>query len=236
MARTPSWKGSTRLNEAPTSPRYIEDREGERLIQEYEGPIATCRSEKPVRGAAVAGWAGLEVDHISIEPLPGGVGRLVVVSQPPSPMEGTGSGPDGGSPIYEFTCVSVSLPVEKCIAFKDVTADKILKIRGYIDEKKIISESERTALGTDGAALYDMLAAGIETYDYYHPVVRETRYFRTRPNGEAINVRDVPPVTFGVVNGVWLRTGCDINGMARSWQKVREWTAYETLNPILYPP
>ncbi len=85
--------------------------------------------------------------------------------------------------------------------------------------------------------LADLKLGGIEAYFLQVPVVRKTTVLATAPNSSSAGQRDNPP-EFSSVSAVWLKTADKVSrsGKRGAWQRTEEWTGFDDLNDLIYPP
>jgi len=231
--KTPTWRGSVNLHEAPDSPRFEDSDTGARYVRVFHGPYGTCLSQKPTRGSAVAGHPGFKVDSISVEKGPGGKGILTFAMVINPITEDL--------PVYEIEWVEsqkdlLTHPIYRqggTRLLNDTDLDQIE------DWKSRSSASERTAkfdgLSNNAKHAATKLRRGTDSWVAYSPVARVTTIHPSKPNTGGCGTRNAPPAECSVGGYTYVKTADRLARRTRQWERVQEWTGAEYVDPDLYP-
>lgn len=254
--RTALWRGSSGIVESPESPEWDLTGSVNTCVRTFEGPYETLLKNPPTFGAVMSGLpAGYTVDRIKIKRHRSTKATMVVTLT--KDTSGTGTGADEGDSQYEKDWAEIQQPIESHPIYasgtyalseggrvdvehwRDEADASLRKLYKYKDEDGSIIE-----LSTEAKHLAKKILKGITSYPVYIPVLRKTTVTRADASASTAGKRESPPSGFGVVpkqadgsDWVWVKTADRSvrSGKHGKWQRMEEWSGFDSVDADLYP-
>lgn len=232
----PIWKGSQALTESPDSPVIEETGNEVTVTQTYSGPYEVCRSSKPAQGSRCAIYSKAAVRKTTVSKLPGGKGKLVVVS---SVVENPGgSSAPLADPIPEVDWIRIEKPLAQHPQFINALTPQMIADAKKWAEDPSSYTGDSFGTGTKQALFATKLARGQDSYVVYAPVVKLTTEHNGRPITGNCGKISIPEygAGAGLGNWVYLKTGDTARPEKGRWTRTQEWTGADAIDPDIYGP
>jgi hypothetical protein len=237
---TPVWKGSTKIEEQPGSPKYTESGSGEKVVRTFRGPYSTLFGTRPRKGGTMTGYDGFVIDEVYLEP--------------------DGAGPDGPGTmtvtllkdlffstatdaVEEIEYTEITKPAEQAPIFapggaKELTDTDLDRIA---DWKAAGTAAERTRIYAEASAnakyFITKLKRGQDSYVVFAPVYRRTRKSYNPPTttrcGRKVAKPGPCPAGYEWFQSADRRMR---QGGAGKWEYVTEITGVDRVDTDFYPP
>ena len=250
------WHGSSAIEMQPGSPDITVDESGRTVTKlTFAGKLSELTTNRPVRGATIGTYVG-RVVTTNLRPGKGDSGTLTVTLRPrdsdqpePDPEEGT------LEDTWEIDWRSVEKPlttnpklVDQGSGTTQLVIDEVEAWRNSPQQRKrlyqIPLESlDREAVAKDDEDWVDLagealavakkIAAGIETWLEFNPVIMHNTIYADPPATGACGVIGAP--TLSVTGYVYLKTGDTLVQQAdKEWKRTETWQGSAKWDTDLY--
>jgi hypothetical protein len=244
MYQLPTWNGYIGMSEQPGSPKWDLSNNRTTIVRVWEGPFALCLSNQPTKGQPAADLGDLYLaEHITVEPMPGGKGRLTVTYET--------QGPGTNDPVYEIEYVATDKPLESHPRYRPdgampLTTNDLVALQFWDNEpiyaNKIVfkfedADNNPQTLSTQAQDLAAKKLRGQTSYALYSPVCRATVSSRTLPVTFGAGFIDTPTVPSAPSGYTYLKTAdrATMTGRHTKWEQQEEWTGADYIDPDIYP-
>jgi hypothetical protein len=258
---TPVWKGSTKIEEQPGSPKYTESGSGEKVVRTFRGPYSTLFGTRPRKGGTMTGYDGFVIDEVYLEPDgagPDGPGTMTVTLLKDDFITPITTGGTAGVVEVEWTEIRKSLeeaPMYNGAKFNGakLTDENVVRddpeytlaqlwddiknagTRKTRDElfKNVTSANHRQLL----AHLWKKHSAGQTDYVIFAPVVRTTTKSYTPPTSTKCGKKVNKPAPTAPDGYEWMQSADRAlkQGGNGKWERVREFTGVDKVDTDFYP-
>lgn len=241
MARLPRWVGPKTIKLDPSYPQYFRTGEGSGWKFLYHGPFTALQAAIPAPGSTVTGFAGYTVQNdLSLKPLGAGVTGPGVMEFSAARFGVDSTEDDEPQTITEIDAGRLEKSILTLPVFQAINRETVAKIKQAIDNNESVPGPSLPGPVEEAVQqLYDRLLLGQDTYFVPAPVVRMTTYSSSRPTvnkiGKGTRTADKPHPA--APNGyVWLMTAdrATQTGPRGLWVRVREWTAADDWDALVY--
>jgi len=229
------WKGSQLLTESSESPVIEETGTEITITQTYSGPFDVCQTEKPLYGAPCALYPAAAVRKTTVSKMPGGRGKLTVVS---SVLESGGGDPSPlADPIVEKDWVRIEKPLAQHPRYKTLGAQSIAMAKAWASDPLTYTGPSfaNDPLTTEFAS---KLQRGQDTYVVFAPVVKLTTEHAGEPDTGGCGKISIPSNNAGrnLMKYKFLKTADGTRSEKGRWSRNQEWTGADDIDNDIYGP
>ena len=200
------------------------------------GRYAILEDLIPAKGGIFSDYAGYEVSSSTLTPQKGGLGKLSITL-----VTSTPDAPEDPDPLTETVEVDMSQIEKPLLSHPSVPDGGALNIELWRNEpdaalKKAWSYMEGETLRElteDEIVWAGKIAAGVESYLLFAPVVTLTGTYASAPTALSVGSLGTPPIS---VSGYqYLKTGDHVaQNSDRSWTRTQKWTGADRWDADIY--
>jgi hypothetical protein len=235
MPTTPKWQGSAAIQEDPNSPQWTNDQNGQQCQRIFGGRYASLLATQPLRGASMAGFAGVFVDSVVVKNGPGNKGNMTVILKP-----SITPGIDSDQPTEEMEWSEIQKKLElhpryQATGAKPLTDPDLDKIEEWKSETT--SDGRNKAylkLSANAKEFVTKLRRGEDSFIVFAPVARATYKSKAQPVSTNCGFISSPPPDLTIEGYTYLKTADRMIRQSGNWEHVLEWTGGTNIDTDIY--
>jgi hypothetical protein len=254
--KSPLWRGSKEITEAPDSPKWDFQLEDTICVRVFYGPYATCLAKKPLNNQKMND-VGMYVVNVKVNKQAGGKGEMIVTL---GQYAGFTTGLTAGVPAkVERDYIATDRKLEAhpryaynetgAVGAKELSMLDLVQLKKWEDESnsalraafKFTDGTEKT-LSENAQDFARKKLKGQDSYTVYVPVLRRTSTWNVAPPGETCGKRIEASALPADIKALapagyaWLKTAdrSPQSGRSGRYERFEEWTGFDSIDADIY--